>query len=429
MKNSFHFFTSFALNLSLCLSLVFLPLAPRAQAGQRDRDYQSVCVNQPTGWTGAATCTSALNSLETKDVETAQLVLYTTATAATIVAAVFENSPVPATAAAAKTFCAKEAFAVPAAAMVTEATAEWILNDGNKAKETLIQKGGPLLAAFGVQKLSGGAVTKALGGASVKAFGKKVNLSCAIVAAGFGILAYTSENSVKAADKAFDDSIATAKGMVTIAGTNTATGLGVNLGKSGTNSNRSADASSGSATTPVCDLACLGTKSPEIAAMTANQPFADQMSKALGGQNLGDYANGFQGSTPQDAQNYAANALGVDPATVADLMNGTKQALAESGIFDKYKPVSYASNTSAGGKVSDSDPDFAKMMADMMKKLNPDATKDEKKDPSELVFRQLDLLPAEKIVQNKDISLFARVGFRYRKNLSNVEQLNPSQNH
>ena len=59
-----------------------------------------------------------------------------------------------------------------------------------------------------------------------------------------------------------------------------------------------------------------------------------------------------------------------------------------------------------------------------MGKLNPEAAKDAKVDPSEQVFRQLELLPADKIEANKDISLFARVAFRYRKNTSNVDQLN-----
>jgi MFS family permease len=37
-----------------------------------------------------------------------------------------------------------------------------------------------------------------------------------------------------------------------------------------------------------------------------------------------------------------------------------------------------------------------------------------------------ELLPPEKIYANKDISLFARIGFRYKKNINNVEQLSTS---
>jgi hypothetical protein len=50
-----------------------------------------------------------------------------------------------------------------------------------------------------------------------------------------------------------------------------------------------------------------------------------------------------------------------------------------------------------------------------MNQLNPDQKKNAKEDPAETVFRKLDLLPAEKIEASKDISLFARIGYRYRK--------------
>jgi hypothetical protein len=46
---------------------------------------------------------------------------------------------------------------------------------------------------------------------------------------------------------------------------------------------------------------------------------------------------------------------------------------------------------------------------------------DQKTNAAEAVFRKLDLLPVEEIQQNKDISLFARIAYRYRKNSNNLD--------
>ncbi|NDG86205.1 MAG: hypothetical protein EBX52_14345, partial [Proteobacteria bacterium] len=65
----------------------------------------------------------------------------------------------------------------------------------------------------------------------------------------------------------------------------------------------------------------------------------------------------------------------------------------------------------------DDAPDFNKIMGDLLKQMNPEAKdmKETKENPTEAVYRRLDLLPAHQIESNKDLSLFIRVGYRYRK--------------
>jgi len=77
----------------------------------------------------------------------------------------------------------------------------------------------------------------------------------------------------------------------------------------------------------------------------------------------------------------------------------------------------YASaSNSAPDSGKSGETDFTKLMGDLLKQMNPEGAKDTpKENVAEAVYRKLDLLPADKIESNKDISLFARVGYRYRK--------------
>lgn len=166
-------------------------------------------------------------------------------------------------------------------------------------------------------------------------------------------------------------------------------------------------------------LTCLGGISPEIAAITNSPEFMKEMTKALKGKNLGDFIKGYKEGT--DMNSYVAAGLGVNPGLVSHVAKSNDKLLKDSKFMEHYKPMTYARGGSAA-KVSN-DLDFSKMMAGLMGKMGGDK-KDSKEDPSELVFRQMELLPADKIQANKDISLFARIAFRYRKNNGNVEQLN-----
>ncbi len=172
-------------------------------------------------------------------------------------------------------------------------------------------------------------------------------------------------------------------------------------------------------------LTCVNDKypSPEMSAITNNPAFLANAQKALG-KSLGDFAKGFSGDA-KDAANYVAGGMGLPPgaaASLSDAMKAGDKVAKDNGVEGKYTPMTYAS--SGGKAAAGGDPDFGKLMGDMLKTLNPDDPNAKGKDPSELVFRQLDLLPPDKIAENKNISLFARIGYRYRKKTGDVEQLN-----
>jgi hypothetical protein len=168
-------------------------------------------------------------------------------------------------------------------------------------------------------------------------------------------------------------------------------------------------------------LSCVGGSSPEIAAISNSNEFMGLMNKALHGKNLGDVIKNYDGES--DLNDYVANALGMTPGFIAKVASNNEKLVKNSGFLENYSPMGYTRTAAAKPKVSN-DLDFSKLMSGMMGKMDPGGDTKEKRDPSELVFRQLELLPADKIEGNKDISLFARIAFRYRKNVPNVEQLN-----
>jgi len=172
-------------------------------------------------------------------------------------------------------------------------------------------------------------------------------------------------------------------------------------------------------------LSCIGKTAPEVSAITNSADFMNSMSDTLHGKNLGDFAKGYNGSSSSDMANYVASGMGVSPSVVSAVMKGG-QDMSKAFGGEKYTPMTYKSSGSAPRLSSGGDDlDFSKMMSGLMGKMGPgDGSESKVKDPSELVFRQMELLPADKIQANKDISLFARIAFRYRKNTANVDQLN-----
>jgi len=170
-------------------------------------------------------------------------------------------------------------------------------------------------------------------------------------------------------------------------------------------------------------LNCMATQNPELSALT-NSGFTNMLGSALHGQNLGDFMKNFKGDAG-DIPNYVASGLGMNPAFVAGVVKGGEKLAKDSG-FDTYIPSGYTKSGGGAGAAGGGDLDFSKMMGGLMGKLDPGG-KDGTKDPSELVFRQLDLLPPDKIEGNKDISLFVRVAFRYRKASSYVDPQNWSE--
>ncbi len=166
-------------------------------------------------------------------------------------------------------------------------------------------------------------------------------------------------------------------------------------------------------------LSCAG-KTGAISSALTSGPFVGTMEKALG-QNLGDFVKGFNGDSGQAAAAYAAQGLGLSSAAgsaLAKLMDKANKDPGPTGL-------AYTSSGRGPANASAGDMDFSKMMADMMKKLNPDAAPAEKQDPQAAIDRQLDLMSADKVFNNQNISLFARIGYSYRKKIKQgaVEQL------
>lgn len=173
-------------------------------------------------------------------------------------------------------------------------------------------------------------------------------------------------------------------------------------------------------------LSCLGTQSPEIAAISNNPDFIREIERNLGGKTLGDFAKGYKGKSDQDMANYISGTIGGDPSILAQSMKDhEKMAMSAGGDLSSSigSPLTY--NRSSGGSVSrsrgGSDFDFNKLMSGMLGSLNMGKGTDQKTGAAEAVFRKLDLLPVEEIQQNKDISLFARIAYRYRKNSNNLD--------
>ena len=174
-------------------------------------------------------------------------------------------------------------------------------------------------------------------------------------------------------------------------------------------------------------LKCALGTSAESAAITNNPDALNAIQDAMGGKSLGDLAKGFTGQSAADLGNYLGSNIGLGSegsAALAAAMDSADKYAKNSGMLDKYTPGSFSSAGAKIASTSGDDMDFNKMMAGMLKSLNPDGTDKKGEDASTIVFRQLDLLPASKIETNKDISLFARIGYRYRKKSADVEQLN-----
>jgi hypothetical protein len=170
-------------------------------------------------------------------------------------------------------------------------------------------------------------------------------------------------------------------------------------------------------------LKCMNDRvpDPQLSAILANKNLLDTTEK-LTGRPLGDmvksYLRGNMGPLPQAVSN-GLNLGPKGPSLVEKLMNdGTKLAREFAG--DRAGGA-YVSRGKKEERKQD-DVDFSKMMNTLLGQLNPDPKDKTREDPAEVVFRKLDLLPADKIEASKDISLFARIGYRYRKKTPSITE-------
>lgn len=175
-------------------------------------------------------------------------------------------------------------------------------------------------------------------------------------------------------------------------------------------------------------LACMGRSDSTFQAVSASQDFRRELDRAVGG-NFAD----FMRKAPNDlaaAPAYISNAMGLGEKgtkEIESMMEKSKKIALESGLGNAVASAAPARPKSFAGGPAEPEMDFNKMLADMMKALG--VPPEEADDPSkreaalESTFRRIELLPPEKVEANRDISLFVRVGFRYRKNLPHMDQL------
>ena len=166
---------------------------------------------------------------------------------------------------------------------------------------------------------------------------------------------------------------------------------------------------------------------PAISALIGDNRLNNIIGRMTGGKTLGDLARGFKGEPSGSAiGNYVGSAFGF-PSSVSNALAKHFEGIEKS--FTKDRPVfTMANYSSKGSSHSDSkagasgDLDFSKMMEGLLKQMNPEeaSTAGAKEAPGEAVFRRLDLLPPDKIEANKDISLFVRIGYRYRKKTPSI---------
>ena len=239
-----------------------------------------------------------------------------------------------------------------------------------------------------------------------------------------GAIAMSAVSSAKKAEQSALSSVSSVEAASTSNGFVIGTAAPVHIENTGSSGSAgSASAADCSNTSGSATLKCMSKADPQVAAITADTSLMGHMQSAMGGKSLGDLVNGYKGDgSTADASKYVGDALGMGSSNAAAL-KGAVDTAGQMANAEAYTGAKYVVN---GGKqdTGSGDVDFNKMMNGMLGKLNPDATEKAANDPSSLVFRQLDLLPPDKIAANKYISLFARIGYRYRKQSSNVDQLN-----
>lgn len=164
-------------------------------------------------------------------------------------------------------------------------------------------------------------------------------------------------------------------------------------------------------------LGCLNEKfpDPQVSAILANKDILDTTEKFFG-RPLGDVVKGFRNGGAGNLSQAVASGLNLGPRgpSVVEQAMKDAEALAKEFAADRIGG-SYIARSAKKRESAPEELDFSKMMGNLLNQMGPEQMGKNKEDPAELVFRKLDLLPAEKIEANKDISLFARIGYRYRK--------------
>ncbi len=164
-------------------------------------------------------------------------------------------------------------------------------------------------------------------------------------------------------------------------------------------------------------LTCINqsVQDPQLSAITSNSQFMGLMNKALG-KPLGQFVKDYKGDGSNSSlASYAANGIGLPQLAgpIKGLLDSTKELVASkpelgAGRYKSKNPK--AEKKAAGGM------DFNSVMANLMKQANGGDSKGVKKDDSKsLLFRRMEAMSPERVLESKDISLFDRITNRYNK--------------
>jgi hypothetical protein len=411
-------------SLLLILSMVGSPIV----SAYAD-DYAAVCSNVKSGTSTSdqtkAYCDQARSGKIAKGYNVAKEVVMTVATAALVIAGATGYG---------SALCPAISYGASAAGMGLDIVSSIKLKNVSSALIGTLTTVGTTLATSKTSISDAFAKDKFKNLNQSKATDAKAQKSaCFTAAVSTGIQAVTAELGRESSKKAEDTALQSVKDLVAA---RNGTGSGFVVGGAVGAEHDIGNTAKSAAKDAVADdtgcssengnnyLKCLGKNDAQIAAITNSPDAMNALESNLGGKSLGDVVKDYKGNSSGDLANYVANAMGAG-STGADALSKALDASKTAAIdSDLYKPGSYvASNNKTEAPAADMD--FNKMMESMLKSLNPDGTdKKAGEDPSLIVFRKLDLLPADKIEANKDISLFARIGYRYRKKSEDVEHLN-----
>ena len=458
-SQGFQFFVALITLQAFLLNPLALPQA-RADA---TADFHATCdkvlkdqsTSPDTSTTGVqllGECNKAKAAVTSRKGQLSKVVIDSVGLGLTLSGLIMTYTGTPPVVAAGKTLCTVSS----AVATVSDAATDFITSSSMnstvskfeaqamKTTDSLFAIGAATNAISLIPGLGGGIIGSVnMVGKATTALGSKMGangaakaacvMSCAMIGIELGLSTMglvTSDSTLKTAVKSAQQeaSIVNSGGLISLGGFNLQNGGGKDAAAPAPQVAAAPVATDCSTQTGDAHLTCLNNQSPspELSAITANPAFLAAAQNALG-QPLGDFVRGFNGNTAADAANYAAKGLGYSgdaAAQLASAMSGAEELAKASGLADKYTPMAYTRSEGGATAKVDDNMDFGKLMGNMLKQLNPDGSTDKTKDPSALVFRQLDLLPADKILGNKDISLFARIGYRYRKKENDVEHLN-----
>jgi hypothetical protein len=175
---------------------------------------------------------------------------------------------------------------------------------------------------------------------------------------------------------------------------------------------------------------CLVNQIPEAAAIIGNKDMMDQIKKTYKGKGLGDLVKAAKGK--ENLNEFLASSMGVSGQTMDKMMAMNEKFAKNSGIQAKiessYAMGGFSGAGAASAPKADGGMGLGGGSAAVTSNLN-DATLGEEplakeEDPTEALFRQLDLMTPSQVYENKNISLFVRAAHRYRKNADKLERLN-----